>query len=189
MVKPLRHLGTGYTYRDILAAPEDERWEIINGVAYSLNDPDNKPIRHRLVVERLYVELKGTRSEGYQVFVQPFEVELPVTETRVEPDITVINNQSELADRYFIGTPLLIMEVVTGRTAVIDQVHKLALYEDAGVPEYWIVNPVVRMVEVYSLNANGQYDPSRMYGPDQQVPVGVLEGLTINLQRVFAGEE
>ncbi len=67
----------------------------------------------------------------------------------VEPDISVICDKSKLTDRGCLGAPDWVVEIVSPGNSGHDYIRKLNLYADAGVREYWIVNPMTELVYVY----------------------------------------
>lgn len=69
----------------------------------------------------------------------------------MEPDISVICDPKKLTPRGCTGAPDWIIEIVSPSTASHDYIRKLKLYADAGVKEYWIVDPDKKSVYVYHL--------------------------------------
>jgi len=185
-----------FTYADLLTWPADERWELIDGVAYKMAyDLSPTPSRHHQQIvtalsAQFYNYLEGKPCE---VFSAPFDVRLPKpaedgmsATTVVEPDVTVVCDPEKLDDRGCLGAPTLVVEVLSPDTATYDQREKFHTYERAGVPEYWIISPFGQNLQVFTLDATGHYGPPTVYGKDEEVPVGVLPGLVIQLGRVFA---
>ena len=103
----------------------------------------------------------------------------------VQPDICVICDLSKLDDRGCIGAPDLIVEVLSPSTTKYDWYYKFGLYEKAGVREYWIVNPKSKIVNVFILQPDGQYDIGTEYDCGQKAPVHIFEGLAIDLNDLF----
>lgn len=88
-----------------------------------------------------------------------------------------------LEDRRVVGVPVLVVEVLSPSTAAHDTIRKMLLYERAGVPEYWIVEPEERAVHVYRANGGAlRWHMSNRVGdrmspqafPDLAIDVGVL---------------
>ncbi len=69
----------------------------------------------------------------------------------VEPDISVSCDPNKLTERDCTGAPDWIVEIVSPSNPGHDYIRKLNLYADAGVREYWIVNPMKETVFVYYL--------------------------------------
>ena len=77
------------------------------------------------------------------------------------------------------------MEILSPSSVRHDRVVKFNLYREAGVQEYWIVDPESRTLSVYTLE-DGQYHASQTYSLSTPlVKVGVLEDCTIDLSTVF----
>ena len=141
-----------YTEDDYYNLPEDVRAELIDGQFYNISAPS------RIHQTRL-MELSGTireylKSKGgsCRVYPAPFAVKLfKKQETIVEPDISVICDKDKLTDRECTGAPDWIVEIVSPSNPGHDYIHKLNLYADAGVREYWIVDPRTERIIVYYL--------------------------------------
>lgn len=69
----------------------------------------------------------------------------------VEPDISVICDPEKLTDKGCTGAPDWIIEIISPGNPEHDYIRKLNLYADAGVREYWIVDPRDRKILVYDL--------------------------------------
>lgn len=67
----------------------------------------------------------------------------------VEPDISVICDKDKLNDRGCVGAPDFVIEVVSKSSRKMDYTTKNALYSDAGVREYWIVDPEKERTTIY----------------------------------------
>jgi Uma2 family endonuclease len=173
----IRQLQPHYTYADYRQWPEDQRWELIDGVAYAMT----APVRlHQDIVFELGRQignyLQGKTCKGY---VAPFDVRLPHNNevddnivTTVQPDISVICDPSKLDKLGCRGAPDWIIEVLSPSTALKDMNSKRSLYEQHGVKEYWIIHPEDRWIMVYLLNAQASYGKPEIFGMDE--PTGVL---------------
>jgi Uma2 family endonuclease len=133
------------------------------------------------------------RTHPCRHFTAPFDVRLPApsedgmtTSTVVQPDLVVVCDHDKLDERGCVGAPTLVVEVTSPSTATKDLREKRAAYERAGVPEYWLVLPTDNMALVFSLNETGCYGAPAVYANDEQMPVGVLPGLSIELSLVFS---
>lgn len=177
-----------FTYGDYLKWPEDERWELIKGIAHNMT-PAPSTVHQRLVLElgsQLRELLKGDKCEP---FVAPFDVRLPennetddLIETVVQPDVVVVCDQAKIDKRGCRGAPDFVIEVVSPSTAVKDQVTKTALYEHHGVREYWIIHPIDGLLTIRILAENGRYPAPHMVELKDKVPVHALQELEIDLE-------
>ncbi len=167
--------------------PEDlERYEMIDGVVYDMS-PSPTEGHQRVttaVGSLLFLALKGR----CRTYVSPFDV-WPTGDTKdayVQPDVTVICDSGKITDAGCVGAPDLVVEVLSPSTAGKDRKAKLRLYQRSGVREYWIVDPVMRTVEVFRLDMN-LFGPAETYalGEDEFVPVGITQGPQIALEDIF----
>lgn len=95
----------------------------------------------------MYIDAK---SGSCEVYPSPFAVKLKADrETIVEPDISVICDRDKLTDKGCTGAPDWVIEITSPSTSSHDYIRKLNLYADAGVREYWIVNPKEQTIFVY----------------------------------------
>lgn len=171
-----------YTEEDYYKLPEDVRAELIEGkLIYSQAAPSR-------VHQAILMELSGTilnyiKSKGgsCRVYPAPFAVKLwDDRNTIVEPDISVICDLSKLTERGCTGAPDWIIEIVSPGNSSNDYVRKLNLYADAGVREYWIVDPSRERIMVYHLE---QTEFSvETYTFQDKIPVKIYEDLQINFK-------
>lgn len=143
-----------YTAEDYYALPENVRAELIDGVLiYNQAAPNT---RHQRLVSELNGEIRNyIKSNGgnCKVLPAPFCVKLwKLRDTIVEPDISVICDESILTDRGCEGAPDWIIEITSPSNPKHDYIKKLNLYEEAGVREYWIVDPMAERVLVYTFD-------------------------------------
>lgn len=151
-----------FTYADYLHWPDDERWELIDGQAYAMAPAPT--ISHQTLVGQLFRQIdEALDGAPCRALIAPLDVLLPVadeadeqTGTIVQPDILVVCDPAKITERNVRGAPDWIIEVLSPATARYDHIIKRALYERAGVREYWLVHPVDRVITLYTLK-NGLY--------------------------------
>ena len=78
-------------------------------------------------------------------------------EEQYEPDGMVVCDPDKAQDKGIVGTPDLVVEVLSRSTSRYDRGHKMDVYEKFGVREYWIVSPAERSVEQYVLDGGKFY--------------------------------
>lgn len=146
LVQPKR-----YTEEDYYKLPEEIRAELIDGQFYYMAAPSR-------MHQKILMELSGTIRDyirlgksSCEVYPAPFAVKLfQEKSTIVEPDISVICDADKLMDQGCTGAPDWIVEIVSPSTSSHDYIRKLNFYADAGVREYWIINPRNETILVYS---------------------------------------
>lgn len=177
-----------WTYRDYLRLPVDgQRYEILRGVLYVTPSPI---FDHQFSVGRLHYYLEGLALEDdLGIFLlAPFDIRLPRRlADPVEPDIVFFRKGSEpqAGDKYFKGVPDLVIEVLSPGTRKVDQQVKFEVYQEAGVPEYWLVDPKARTVLVYCLGDEGKYVELSRGGDGEEVTSAVLPGLRLEVSKIF----
>ncbi len=177
-----------YTYADYCEWDDGTRWELIEGIPY---DMSSAPLRkHQDILVNLTVKF-GAFLEGKpcKLYIAPFDVRLNAAEeddTVVQPDLLVVCDASKLDERGYKGAPDLIVEVLSPSTMRHDSWVKYNLYRNAGVKEYWLVNPDAKTVTV-NLLKDGEYS-GKTYGDADAVPVNALPGCKIGLEGVFEEE-
>lgn len=155
--------------------PEGTRAELIDGELYNMAPPNRE---HQEIVSGLiwllydYIQRKGGPCRAY---VSPFAVNLNADDsTYVGPDVLVVCDPAKLSDRGCEGAPDFVVEVVSPSSVCMDYVKKLNLYLEAGVREYWIVDPDKAMTTVYHFGED-HFAPI-IYPFNVAVPVGIYQG-------------
>ena len=169
-----------YTSEDYWNLPEEERAELINGKFYDMAPPNR--IHQKLVfsISRIIGNYIADYHGSCEVYPAPFAVNLDADDKDwVEPDISVICDPNKLTDRGCSGAPDLIFEIVSPASRKMDYSLKNMIYSQAGVREYWIVDPAKEKVVVYCYENDS--DPC-LYSFDADVPVGIYPGLTIRIR-------
>lgn len=172
-----------FTEEDYYRLPENVRAELIDGQIY----PQAAPSRvHQRLLGDLYRIIGNHIAAGKgpcEVYPAPFAVKLfKDDKTIVEPDISVICDPNKLTDKGCTGAPDWIIEIVSPSNPGHDYVRKLNLYLDAGVREYWIVDPIKRTVVVYHLTEpDFEMDT---YTFQDEIKVGIYDDLRIDLKEL-----
>ena len=146
-----------FTYADYLQWPDGERWELIDGKPYAMAPAPT--ISHQMLAGQLFRQIdEALDGVPCRALIAPVDVLLPAPDeaddhaaTVVQPDILVVCDPEKITERNVRGAPDWIIEVLSPATARHDHLTKRALYERAGVREYWLVHPVNRVVTVYTL--------------------------------------
>ena len=187
-VKRERH----FTYGDYKNWPDDERWELIDGVAYLMAAP-NRP--HQEVVGEIFSQLKTfLKGKPCRVYVSPFDVLLPAfddqqedeVDTVVQPDVAVFCDSEKLTYKGATGAPDLAVEVLSPWTMKKDLSEKFRAFERSGVREYWVVDPAHRTLMAY-IRVADRFGDGSLYLEEAKVSSVVLPGFDLPLAEVFSG--
>ncbi|MEW6220275.1 MAG: Uma2 family endonuclease [Thermodesulfobacteriota bacterium] len=190
MALPLRK-HEGFTYRDYRTWSEDERWELIAGVPFCMTPAPST--RHQRLAGEMYKQIAMfLTGRDCEVFFAPFDVRLAQpdadddeTDTVVQPDIVVVCDPARIDEHGCKGAPDFVIEILSPATAVRDCITKLALYQEHGVREYWIVSPDEKAVTVHLLREDGRYEARTYRAWAEPIPVTILPGLDIDLGPAF----
>ena len=164
-----------YTVSDLEQLPEEERFELIDGVLIRMEAPSRE---HQLLVSFITGQLSRLAEEQADcdclVLCSPFDVQLDRDErTMVQPDVLVICDEKNVNEKQGIGAPDLCVEILSSSTRNKDQLLKKYKYEQAGVREFWIVDPEAEQVIVYRFEDSDGGKTEQRYSFEDKVPVGI----------------
>ena len=140
-----------YTLDDYYALPDNIRAELIDGKLYYLSAPS---VTHQRVLGEIFSQIfyfvKSNKGKC-EVFFSPIDVHLDLdNKTMVQPDIVIICDPKKTEEGKRVeGAPDLAVEVLSPSTSRKDTTIKLRKYKNAGVKEYWIVDPEDKTVYVF----------------------------------------
>ena len=175
-----------YTYADYLTWDDDERWELIDGKPYLMSAPTPN---HQLLLGEIHRQLANfLKGKKCRVFFAPLDVRLnhdTLDDTVVQPDLLIVCDKDKYSDNKALkGAPDLAVEVLSPSNPRHDTLRKYKKYMESGVPEYWVVDPVTRTVNVHILS-DGKY-VTQHYNETDKISVHILDGYTIDLSEIFA---
>ncbi len=152
------------TFEDFCALiPDGQKADLLDGVIY-VASPDSKRANEissfLVTVVGMYVR---RRKLGGQVYVQRFAFRLSDIDAP-EPDVAYVSaaRMQLVAEGHMEGGPDVAIEVVTRDSRNRDYLDKRRKYEEAGVAEYWIIDPLKRKAEFLRLGDDGRYRRVRL---------------------------
>jgi Uma2 family endonuclease len=160
MVMPVMPRAGDWTVDDLLDLPDDGlQYELADGVL--LVTPAPKP-RHQRVIGNLFVLLREHARPELEVFVAPLDFQ-PTRQRSLQPDLLVVRRE-DVGEEGITVPPLLAVEVLSPSTRAKDLILKRALYEDSGIPSYWVVDPDEQTLLVLELEQTGYVERCRVHG-------------------------
>lgn len=172
-----------YTWNDYRTWPGDERWEIIDGIAYNM--PPAPPTHHQTVALNfaavLHQKLSGKRCRP---FTAPIDVRFSDTDV-VQPDVLVVCDPSKITPSHIDGAPDLVVEVLSPSTSAKDMREKKALYQRGGVREYLVIDPLENYAQRFLLGEDGLFGEGQVFSPQDCVALATLEDVEIALWEIF----
>ena len=180
-----------YTYADYYQWKFMERLELLRGKIFRLAAANTK---HQQAGGKLFYEFYGfLRGKTCQVFIAPYDVRLPVKNhkrddqitTVVQPDLTIFCDPAKVDERGACGAPDLAVEILSPSNSRYDLKDKYDVYQEAGIKEYWIIDPIKENVQVSILQAEGQFGPSTTHTGSQRLSPVCLPGFSIEVKELF----
>jgi len=180
-----------YTYADYYKWKFEERLELLRGKIFKLAAPN---LAHMQVAGNLFYNLHGyLKGKACMAFIAPFDIRLPVKNrkrddeitTVVQPDVGVVCDPSKIDDRGICGAPDLVVEVLSPGNFRKDIKDKYEVYEEAGVIEYWIVNPAKRNVMAFCLNPDRKFNAAKVYLDGDRLESTSVSGFSIDVTDLF----
>jgi Uma2 family endonuclease len=175
-------LGEFYKLRE----GTEQLLEYIDGVVFMSPSPST---RHQRISGRLHAQLFNLMDNECEVFHAPFDIQLQKENSEdmavVVPDLSVICDKTGLTEQNYIGVPTMIIEIISPSNQSHDLVFKLNLYLKFGVKEYWIVNPLLNTIQVYTLDQEDQYQQMDVAKEKGTIQSRVLPNFQVVLESLF----
>ena len=170
---------------------QDISWyEIINGKLLRKQAPttDHQAISAEIVFRMMsFVKQKKTG----RVLFAPLDVVLEQT-NMYHPDILFIKKERffiiDEKEKIVMGAPDLVVEILSRSTAKDDKGEKKDNYERFGVKEYWLVDPVKKSFEVYTL-IEDRFRLTTYLEETGNLTSTSLDGFSMNIEEVFKDAE
>ena len=176
-----------WSEEEYLALETNRLVEFSDGFVEILETPTQS---HQLLVAAIYELLSSfVSSRGLgQVLFAPFRVQLWPGKYR-EPDIAFMaaEHTDRRGEQYWQGADL-VMEVVSPDDRARDQVVKKDEYARAGIPEYWLVDPLTEQMTVFRLG-EGEYVEHGVFGQGEAATSHLLAGFEVDVAELFAAAE
>lgn len=150
----------GWTADDLDGFPDDGlRYELVDGVLLVSAAPSEE---HQIALGNVFFQLRLAVPDDLRVFVAPFAVRFS-PRRQLEPDVVVLPKDRALADR----RPLLVVEVLSPSTRATDATLKRHVFEQGGVPSYWLVDPLTPSVTVLELRDDSYVEVAVVTGDER----------------------
>jgi len=179
--------GGEFSYADYLTWNDGNRWELYHGEAFMLAAPSTA---HQIVSGELFRQAANfLRGKPCRVFAAPYDVRLFPEEddeddTVVQPDLLVVCDRGKIDSRCCKGPPDLVVEITSPSNTASEMSRKFHIYLEAGVREYWVVDPDLKAVTVHVLE--GERYLSASYIGGASAPSAVLPGFSADLGALWS---
>jgi Uma2 family endonuclease len=175
-----------WTYDDYARLPDNgARYEVIRGELFM--SPAPRPV-HQEISGNLFAEIHFflRKHKLGRVYSAPIDLVLEEIATPVQPDIVYIpqNKLDMIKDIRIEGTPDLVVEIISPSSVRHDRHNKFYLYLEAGVSEYWLIDPTEKTVEIYVLRGEA-YALLGSFGLKDEAYSEVLQGFSVMVSDIF----
>ncbi|MES2704046.1 MAG: Uma2 family endonuclease [Bacteroidota bacterium] len=185
-------LSKTYTYADYFKWQFEERVELIKGKIFRMSPAPSR--LHQKIAGYIHLRIGNfLENKPCEVYTAPFDVRIPKKTkadkeiiTVLQPDVCVICDLNKLDKKGCLGAPDIVVEVLSPGNNAKELRNKYAVYEEAGVKEYWIVSPQDQWVQVHRLMDN-KFTLSPNYVVGDEVMSDVLPGFSLSLADLFKG--
>ena len=174
------------TYSDYvqLTPPDSGQYQLIQGELVTMTSPNT---RHQSIILNISYHLQSfLHKNGLgKLFLSPMDVVMGEGEV-YQPDILFIleSNQKIIEDTKINGIPDMIVEVLSPSNAYYDLVVKKKIYEQCGVKEYWIVDPLQNTLDLYVLH-NNKFEHKIQIEKKGKIPSEIFPGLDLDLETIL----
>lgn len=182
-------LNQEYSYADYLKWQLQEKVELIRGKILAMSPAPTR--LHQDIAVKMTIKWGNFLEKcPCKVYTAPFDVRLPIAskgkaDTVVQPDLCVVCDLSKLDDAGCNGTPELIIEILSKGNSKREMDTKFNLYQEAGVQEYWIIDPLRQMVLLYVMN-DGKLVTGRPLLEDDTVTSHLFPDFSVSVAELFA---
>ncbi len=179
----MAHEQKRYTYQDYASWDDDERWELIDGLPYNMSPAPR--IKHQQIAGNFHTFLNVKLDDSKcQALLSPIDVVLSDYDV-VQPDVIAVCDETKITELNIQGAPDLVLEVLSPSTSHKDRWLKRNLYEKYGVKEFLLADVDGEYIERYTLQENGIYGKSEIFGKDETLKLFSLPELEIPLDKIF----
>ncbi len=180
----MKQANVKFTYEDYVLLPGDRRYELVEGGITVVPAPN---LDHQRILRRLEKVLLEHIEQNHlgELFFAPCDVVLSA-ENVVQPDLFFVSAERAgiLTEANVQGAPDLVIEILSEGTRQHDLQIKRKLYARFGIPEYWIVDPAAKTIEVLAWTEAG-YRAVAVYSHDARLASSVFPKLDLNLSEIF----
>jgi Uma2 family endonuclease len=178
-------LTKAYTFKDYLSWKFNERVELFKGYIAKMSPAPTS--KHQAISSNLHGSLwYFLNKKPCKVFAAPFDVYLPSIkgdgQTVVQPDLCIICDTSKIKKQGCVGSPDLVIEILSLGNSRKEVSTKFQIYEQAGVKEYWVVFPYEQVIQQYVLQ-DGKFQTMPL--AEITIKSVVLEGFEADIDTIF----
>jgi Uma2 family endonuclease len=190
-INQLNLKGT-YSYADYLLWQFSERVELIKGKIFKMG-PAPSSSHQDISMNLTRILDKFFYKTSCKLYVAPFDVRLKNFKESseenqilsvVQPDLCVICHRSKIDTKGCLGSPDLVVEILSVGNSNKEMDIKFDLYQENKILEYWIVNPFEKTILIYVLE-NERYIGLKPFLIDAKIESPTFPKLKFSVKKVF----
>ncbi len=181
-----------YSYADYLLWQFSERVELIKGKIFKMSPAPSSS--HQDILMNLTITFnKVFQKTQCKLYFAPLDVRLinfkeSTPENKimsvVQPDLCVICDRSKVDSKGCLGSPDLVVEILSLGNSKKEMDTKFDLYQENKIQEYWIVNPFQKTILIYVLE-NDRYIGLKPFIEDSKIISPTFPNLKVSVKKVF----
>jgi Uma2 family endonuclease len=183
-------LNGSYSYADYLKWQFAERLELFRGKIFKMSPAPSSA--HQKVSSNTHGLLwTHFKKHNCNLYAAPFDVRLVKSKARdekvltvVQPDLCVICDEDKLDEKGCNGAPDLVVEILSPGNSKKEMGIKFDLYEENGVKEYWIIEPIEKTILVYALQ-NEKFIGQKPLIEDDKIRSPLFPELNFAVKEIF----
>lgn len=171
------------TYDDYASFHDGHRYELVNG-KLELMSPSPSTI-HQAISFEIQKRIADSCKEDVLIFNAPIDVILSQKEVR-QPDLVILRKSQLhlLSKRGIEGAPDIVVEILSPSTMNRDKLTKMKSYAYHGIPEYWIVDPISEVLELYHLH-DEKYELLQSFSKLDPIVSSILPCAQFSMQEII----
>ncbi len=182
-----------YSYADYLSWKIEQALELIKGKIFKMAAPNTM---HQDIALAITLLLGNHfKSHPCKLYIAPFDVRLfdkkkPLKAdkdvfTVIQPDLCIICDLQKIDKNGCLGAPDLMIEILSPGNSKREMKIKKDLYAEAGVREYWIVDPTSETVTRFNLETEDNYGRPLIFVSDEVMPSIIFPDFNLILSELF----
>ncbi len=162
---------------------EEDLYEIVEGIRYDLKPAPT--VSHQQISGAFHIMLYQTCHLNGTILYSPIDVYLD-EDNQFQPDLVFIlhENAAIIKEKRIEGAPDLVVEILSPSTSHNDKIRKKRQYERHGVKEYWIVDPLHRIVDQF-IRESDKFILLDTYSISGRLTSPLFQCIDIDMSRIF----
>ena len=177
--------GKWTEYHFYLLPESNQKIELANGEL--IVSPSATPKHQQISLEFAYQLTTFIKTNPLGIVATaPLDVRLAEGRIR-QPDLLFVlnENRDRFAEQRVEGAPDWVAEIISPGSRKTDEEEKMAEYAEAGVAEYWLIDPKTEMIHIYVLMGDA-YELRQTAGSNEAAQSIIIDGFSVSVNTLFS---